>query len=196
MTTNNVNTVLDQEWSFRSSVYVPTGNNDLSTGSPTAVDLTLDEGGTGLADTAAINSDQVDLGAILPTWIDVNAAIEWFAAVTADNNVAFYWAGSANSGVGIGNPGGVDGVDGLYAGAGDGGTDEQAVRNMKRIGLMTTETHTAGHVQIAYIGGFKPQFRFGQLIVVNNSGTLICGTDDIESSVLFYGTMPQIQAAV
>ncbi len=195
MATNNVNTILDEEWSFQSSVYVPTGNNDLSTGSPTAVDLTLDEGGTGLADTAAINSDQLDFGAILPTWIDVTVALEWFAAVVAKNSVEFWWAGSANSGVGVGNPGGVDGVDGLYTGTGDGGTDEEAVVNMKFIGALTTETHTAGHVQIANVGGFKPTYRYGQLIVVNNSGTLLCGDDDIESSVLFYGTMPDIQAA-
>lgn len=195
MATNNVNTILDEEWSFQSSVYVPTGNNDLSSGSPTVVDLTLDEGGTGLANLAAINSDQVDLGAILPLQIDVSAALEWFAAVTLDNTVDFYWAESAHSGVAVGNPGGVDGVDGLYTGTGDGGTDEEAVKNMIYIGSLITETHTAGHVQIAKIGSFVPTYRFGQLVVFNNSGTLLCGTDDIESSILFYGTMPDIQAA-
>lgn len=193
MVSSNVNTILDEEWSFHSSAYVPTGNNDLSTGAPTVVDLTLDEGGTGLADTAAINSDQVDLGTLLPTWIDVIAAIEWFAAVTAGNTVDFYWAESANSGVGVGNPGGVDGIDGLYTGTGDGGTNEEAVINMIFIGSFVTETHTLGHVQIAKIGRFVPTFRYGQLVVVNNSGTTLCGTDDIESSVLLYGTMPDIQ---
>ncbi len=193
--TNNINTILDQEWSFESSVYVPTGNNDLSSGSPTVVDLTLDEGGTGLIDTAAINSDQLDFGALLPITIDVITAIEWFAAVVAGNTVDFYWAESANSAVAEGNPGGVDGVDGIYTGAGDGGTDEQAVINMIFIGSLVTSLHTAGHVQIAKIGRFTPTFRYGQLIVVNNSGTTLCGTDDIESSVLFYGTMPQIAAA-
>ena len=194
--TQDVNIILDQEWSFQSSVYSPTGNNDLSTGTPTTVDLTLDEGGTGLADTAAANSDQVDLGSLLPLEIMVLAAIEWFAAVTAGNSVDFYWSGSANSGVGVGNPGGVDGVDGLYTGTGDGGTDEEAVKNMIFIGSMITETHTAGHVQIAHIGNFRPTVRYGQLIVVNNSGTTLCGTDDIESSVLFHGTMGQVAAEV
>ena len=121
MVTNNINTVLDEEWSFHSGVYVPTGNNDLSTGSPTAVDLTLDEGGTGLANLAAINSDKVDLGTILPLKIDVMAALEWFAAVVAGNTVDLYWAESANSNVAAGNPGGPDGEDGLYTGEGDGG---------------------------------------------------------------------------
>ena len=191
---NDINTILDQEWSFQSSVYSPTGNNDLSDGSPTAVDFTLDEGGTGLANLGTINSDQLNLGLLLPIFIDVIAAIEWFAAVTAGNNVDFYWAESANSGVGVGNPGGVDGVDGLYTGVGDGGTDEEAVLNMIHIGTMITETHTAGHVQTAKIGRFIPTLRYGQLLVTNNSGTTICGTDDIESSVLFYGTMNQISA--
>lgn len=191
---NDINTIIDQEWIFRSSVYVPTGNNILSTGSPTVVDLTLDEAGTGLANTATINSDKLDFGSLLPTSIDVSAALEWFAAVTADNTVDFYWAESANSNAGIGNPGQVDGVDGLYTGAGDGGTDEEAVVNMIFIGSLITETHTAGHVQIGKIGSFTPKYRHGQLLVTNNSGTLLCGTDDIESAVLFYGTMPQIAA--
>lgn len=196
MVTNNINTVLDQEWIFRSSVYVPTGNNILSDGSLTTVDLTLDEAGTGLANLAAVNSDKLDFGSVLPLKIDVMAALEWFAAVVADNSVNMFWAESAHSSAGIGNPGFPDGVDGVYTGAGDGGTDEEAVVNMIDIGAMITETHTAGHVQIAKIGSFVPTMRYGQLIVVNNSGTLLCGTDDIESGILFYGTMPQIQADV
>ena len=195
MATNNINTILLKEWSFQSSVYVPTGNNDLSTGSPTVVNLTLDEGGTGLADLAALNSDQVDLGPLLPTWISVMACLEWFAAVTAENTVDMYWCESANSNVAAGNPGGPDGVDGLYTGEGDGGTDEEAVPNMIDIGSFICETHTSGHAQIARVGGFMPIFRYGQLIVVNKSGTLLCGDDDIESSVLLYGTIPDIQAA-
>lgn len=191
---NDINTIIDQEWSFQSSVYVPTGNNDLSSGSPTVIDLTLDEGGTGLANTASINSDQVNLGSLIPIHIDVIAAIEWFTAVTGGNAVDFHWAESANSGVGIGNPGGVDGTDGVYTGAGDGGSAARGVINMIFIGSLTTEVHTAGHVQIAKIGRFVPTLRFGQLIVTNNSGTTLCLTNDIQSSVLFYGTMKQISA--
>jgi len=196
MATNNINLITLAEWSLQSSVYSPTGNNDLSTGTPTVVDLTLDEGGTGLSDGVAINSDQVDLTANRPDVITVIACIEWFAAVTANNSVDFYWCGSANSGVGVGNPGSSDGIDGIFVGSGDGATDDQSVVNLDFIGSMVMETHTAGHVQIATIGSFRPYLRYGQLVVFNNSGTLMCGTDDIESSVLLYGTIPDVAAAV
>ena len=196
MATNNINTVLDQEWIFRSTIYLPTGNNILSDGSLTTVNLTLDEGGTGLANLAAINSDKVDLGAILPIKLDFMAALEWFTAVTAGNKVDLYWAESANSTASRGNPGLVDGSDGLYTGAGDGGTNEEAVVNMILVGSMITETHTAGHVQIGKIGSVVPTFQHGQLIVFNDSGTLLCGTNDIQSGILMYGTMPQIQPDV
>ncbi len=192
MATNNINTVLDQEWSFESSSYVPTGVSDLSSGSPTVVDLSL-AGGSGMADTEAMNSDQVDLGAVLPEWIEVTAALEWFAAISAGGSVEFYWSGSANSAVTEGNPGKPDGADGDYTGDG-GGTVAESVLQMQLIGVLVT-TDLQG-VQIAHVGGFKPEYRFGQLVIVNNSGTTICATDDIESSVLFYGTMPQIQADV
>lgn len=191
MATNNVDTILKTEWSFQSSVYVPTGTSDLSSGSPTVVDLTLDEGGTGLAAGAAANSDQVDLGATRPEWIDVIAALEWFAAVVAGEVVSMYWSGSANSNVANGNPGQPDGVDGLYTG--DGSTVAEAVKQMQFIGNHINNGKTG--VQIANVGGFEPRLQYGQLIVFNETATLLCGTDDIESSVLLYGTIKNIAAA-
>ncbi len=178
------------EYSFHSSVYAPTGVSDLSDGSPTTVDLTLDEGGTGLADGSAINSDQVDLGATRPTQFVVIAAIEWFAAVVAGESVDFYWSPSAHSAVGTGNPGKPDGVDGAYTGDG-GGTVAESVLQMIYIGSMLT-TDLIG-VQQAMVGVFSPLLRYGQLIVVNNSGTLICGTDDIQSSILMAGIVDESQ---
>lgn len=193
MATNDINTVLDAEWSFQSSSYVPTGVSDLSTGSPTVVDLSL-AGGSGMADTEAMNSDQLDFGTLLPTNVDVSATIEWFAAVTAGGTVEFYWSESANSGVGTGNPGKPDGIDGDYTGDGNGSLAE-SVKQMLFIGAFVTTGDAGAGIQTAKIGRFTPTMRYGQLIVVNNSGTTICFTDDIESSVLFYGTMPQVQAA-
>ncbi len=191
MATNNVDTILKAEWSFQSSVYVPTGTSDLSDGSPTTVDLTLDEGGTGLAAGAAVNSDLIDLGTTRPEWIDVIAALEWFAAVVAGEVVSMHWSGSANSSVSAGNPGQPDGVDGLYAG--DGSTVAEAVKQMQFIGNFINNGKTG--LQIADVGGFEPRLQYGQLIVFNETATLLCGTDDIESSVLLYGTIPNIAAA-
>lgn len=177
---------LKTEWSFQSASYVPTGVSDLSSGTPTVVDLTL----SSIAAAAAVNSDQVDLGATLPQVIDVTAAIEWFAAVTAGGLVDFYWSPSNNSSVSAGNPGKPDGVDGAYTGDG-GGTVAESVPQMDWIGSMVV-TDLVG-VQIAYIGAFEPRHRYGQLIVVNNTSTTLCGTDDIESSVLFSGYTQEVQ---
>jgi len=177
------------EYSFESSSYSPTGNNDLSSGTPTVVDLLMAASG-GIADTEAMNSDQVDLGATRPQAFAVTAAIEWFAAVTAGGTVDFYWSPSGHSSVGIGNPGRPDGTAGDYTGDG-GGTVAESVLQMILIGSLTT-TDLVG-VQIGYVGSFSPPNQYGQLIVVNNSGTTLCGTDDIESSILFTGLVDEIQ---
>jgi len=178
------------EYSLQSGVYVPTGNNDLSTGTPTVVDLTLDEGGAGLADLAAINSDQVDFGTLRPDLVAVKVALEWFAAVNAGNTVDFFLSPSANSNVGVGNPGNPDGIDGLYAPSGH--TVDEGVAQMDYIGSLVNNGEAG--VQIGLINKAFPLVeQYGQLIVFNNSGTLLCGTDDIESSVLFYGYIMEQQ---
>ncbi len=192
MATNEVLIKGGTQYSFQSSVYVPTGNSDLTTVSPTVVDLTLDEGGTGLSAGAAVNSDQVDLGAARPEQFTVTAAIEFFAAILAGSLVSFYWSYSENSAVGVGNVGNPDGVDGPYAGDG-GGDVAESVKQMQLIGAFVT-TDLVG-VQKAKVGTFSPLGRFGQLIVVNDTATLICGTDDSESSVLMVGQITEIQAA-
>ncbi len=192
MATNAVLRKLKIEYSFQSGVYVPTGNNDLSDGSPTVVDLSLDEGGTGLADIAAVNSDQLDLTAVWPETFTMIACLEWFAAVTAGGTVDFYWSYSANSGVGVGNPGSPDGIDGLYAPSGF--TDDEGVRQMFYIGSHINNGNIAPQISVISTTLSLPT-RFGQLVVFNDSGTLLCGTDDIESSVLMYGYIPDIQAA-
>ncbi len=192
MATNEVHVKNNVPFLFHSSVHFPTAINDLTSQSPTTVDLTLDEGGTGLADTEAINSDQVDLGASRAEQFAVKAALEWFAAITAGKNVTFYWSWSDNPVVSDGNSGKPDGVDGAWTGDG-GGTVAETVKQLQLIGVFVT-TDLQG-VQIADVGTFSPKGRHGQLIVVNDSGTLVCGTDDIESSVLMSPVMTDIQAA-
>jgi len=179
-------------FAFHSSVYVPTGNNIIVPASATVVDLTMDEGGTGLADGAAVNSDKVDLGATRPEWYNVYCAIEWFAAATVGDPTQMYWSPSENSSAGIGNPGSPDGVDGLYTGDGTSSVAE-AVLQMQPIGVLVG-TDLVG-VQIARVGTFRPYHRFGQLIVLNNSGALMCGTDDVESAIVFSSVVADIQAA-
>lgn len=176
----------DIEYSFQSGSYSPTGNNDLSTGSPTIVDLSL----SSIAAGAAINSDQLDLGATRPDELAVIAALEFFTAPTAGGSVWFYWSPSANSNVAAGNPGHPDGVDGAWTGDG-GGTVAETSPQLIDIGPFVV-TDLQG-VQIAYVGSFRPLFRYGQLIIVNNADQTVCNTDDIESSVLMSGYVIESQ---
>ncbi len=176
---------------FRSSVYSPTAINNIDVASSTTVDLTLDEGGSGLAVSAAVNSDQVDLGATRAPSYSVLAAIEWFVAVTAGDPVDFWWSPSNNATVTDGNPGLPDGVDGLYAPSGF--TVPEGIIQMQYVGSHINNGEIG--VQLAVVGEFSPRERYGQLIVVNNSDAIICGTDDIESAIVMTPLLPDIQAA-
>lgn len=175
------------EYSFQSSSYSPTGNNDLSNGTPTVVDLSL----SSIASGAAKNSDQLDLGTTRARTYHLIAALEFFSAPGAGETVDFYWSPSFNSSVAVGNPGHSDGIDGAYTGDG-GGTVAESVLQMQYIGTMIL-TDLVG-VQIADIGMFHPNARYGQLIIVNNTATVaICATDDIESSILMVEILDEIQ---
>ncbi len=120
------------------------------------------------------------------------AALEYFTAIGAGNVIIFYWSWSDNSVVSDGNPGKPDGVDGAWTGDGT-GTELETVKQLQYIGTFTT-TPLQG-VQIADVGVFAPKARYGQLIVFNESGILLCGTDDIESAVLMSPIVDDIQAA-
>lgn len=173
---------------FKSGSYSPTAINKIDLASNTVGDLTL----SSILNGAAVNSDQIDLGTSHAEEYSLKGALEWFAAVSAGGDVSCYWSPSNNSVVTDGNPGKPDGVDGAYTGDG-GGTVAESVKQMQFIGAFIT-TDLQG-VQIAEIGKFKPKGRFGQLIVVNNSGTTVCGTDDIESAIVMEAVVPDIQAA-
>ena len=174
------------EWSFQSASYAPTGANILSSGTPTPVTFSM----SSIAVDAARQSNKVDLGANRPLWLDVNVAVEYFAAVAAEGLVQFFFAPSASSVAANGNPGRASGADGVYTGDG-GGTVDQSVLQMDQIGSLIT-TDLQG-VQIAYIGGFAPRFRYGSLIAVNKSSQVVCGTNDIQSAVLMYGTIQNVE---
>lgn len=179
------------EYSFQSSAYVPTGNNDLSTGSPTVVDFDFEPSDTaGLLDLAAQNSDKLDLGTTWPPEFFLIACIEWFGAVVADGLVKFYWSPSANSNAAAGNPGSPDGAN-ASTHAPSGMTVDESVAQMKFIGSHINNGNQA--TQICVVGSFSAQMQYGQLVAVNKTGQTICATDDIESSVLMYGYIDEIQ---
>lgn len=177
---------------FKSSSYSPTSWRDIQpTGvTPTTVDFSL---GTtfGLADGGGYHSDQFDFGANPARLWSLQVALEWFAAVTAGELVDFYMAYSSNSTAAEGWDGGdaIDGVDGDLSISNQ--TVAEAVAQMQYIGSHVNNGYQG--VQIQTVGLVRPLKRYGCLVCVNNSGTAICGTDDVESAALLTPLIDEIQ---
>ncbi len=168
--------------------FAPAAGTTLETGTPTDVDLAT----ASLANGSAVNSDKVDLGATRAAAYSVDAALEFAATPTAGFGVEMYWSGSPNSTAANGNPGKPDGVDGAYTGDG-GGTVAESVRQMQWIGtFVCTDLATGTGVQVAHVGIFSPAHRYGQLVMVNNSGAAI-HSDDVENHVVFTPIIDEVQ---
>lgn len=168
--------------------FSPAAGTKLETGTPTDVDMAT----ASVSDAAAVNSDKVDLGATRAAQYSVDAAIEFAATPTAGSVVELYWSPSPISIAGTGNPGKPDGVDGAYTGDGAGAVGE-SVKQMQLIGFFAcTDLPTATGVQVAHVGIFTPAQRYGQLVVVNNSGVAL-HSDDVETHVVMTPIVDEIQ---
>lgn len=168
--------------------FAPAAGTKLETGTPTDVDLAT----ASVSDAAAVNSDKVDLGATRAAQYSVDAAIEFAATPTAGSTVDLYWSPSPISAAGNGNPGKPDGVVGAYTGDGA-GTVAESVKQMQFIGFfVSTDLPTATGVQVAHVGIFTPSQRYGQLVLVNNSGAAL-HSDDVETHVVMTPIVDEIQ---
>ncbi len=164
----------------------PAAANQIEVGTPTDVDLAV----LNVANGAAVNSDKFDFGATRARKYGCIAALEFFSATTVGKTVDFYLSGSPNSTAANGNQGKADGVDGAYTGDG-GGTVAESVLQMQYVGSFVC-TDLLG-VQIARIGFVEPEYRYGQLVVVNNSGVALAATDDIECTIILEPVIDEIQ---
>lgn len=165
---------------FRSTSHAPAAANDLAAEfTPTGVDLSL--GLTaGVADDAAMNSDKFDYGANrAPRWNYISA-IEWFAAPTTGERVDHHVGGSPDVTADEASPGYLDGVDGDYTGTP--GTLDEGLAQLDFVGALIASADAI--VQIQRVGVHIPYHRYGELVVTNRSGAVICGTDDIETSIV------------
>ena len=135
-----------------------TAANDIRVGTGTKVQIDL----TALAAAAGRQSDKTaDLGAAFPeVWV-LGACIEHEAAPTAGGTVDFYWAGSPNSTAATGNSTGVTGADGAYTVA----NKEQLIfiGSLKVINAVINKNPT--------VGRFLMPYRYGSLIVINNTSS-------------------------
>ena len=157
-------------------------------GTPTNVLLTL----SGLASGSGRQSDKVDLGATRAPTYSVLGCVDFTDETpTASTRVDYYWAPSTSTTQGNGNVAGNSGADGA-APAGALGSITLAEFLKQCIYIGSLETHDGASVQNGFVGVLSPPGRYGQLVVVNNSGDTF-EADDVEMHQVMNPIIDEIQ---
>jgi hypothetical protein len=149
-------------------------------GTPTDVVLTL----ASLANGAGRQSDKVDLGAVRADRYAVFGCVDFTGETPTDGNtVDYYWLPSTHTTQANGNIAGNSGADAAAPGGALGAiTLAQMILQAQFIGSLVVHDGAGGGggvVQNAPVGVFSPMERYGQLLVVNNSGDAF-EADDVE----------------
>lgn len=157
-------------------------------GVPTDVVLTL----SAVADGAGRQSTKVDLGATRARKYSVLGTVDFTGETpSATGTVDYYWAPSTSTTAGTGNVAGNSGVDAAAPGGALGTiTLAEFLLQCQRIGSLPT--HDGAVVQNGFVGIFSPAERFGQMIVVNNSGDAF-EADDVEMHQVMNPIVDEIQ---
>lgn len=152
------------------------------------VDLDLDA----LANGAGRQSAKADLGATRAISYSVMASVDFTGETPTDGDtVDFYWAPSTDSTTANGNVAGNSGND---AACPDGALNSIALAEFLKLCIYigSLPVHADGGVQTGFVGVLSPPTRYGQLIVVNESGDAMEG-DAVESHVVFMPLVYEIQ---
>lgn len=157
-------------------------------GTPTDVALTL----ASLADGAGRQSAKADLGATRARAYEVLAAIDFTGETpTTGEVVQFYWAPSTSGTAGNGNVAGNSGGDAACPDGALGSiTLAEFLKQCQFIGNLVV--HDGAVVQNGFAGVLCPTSRYGQLIVVNESGDAL-EADNVESHVVFNPIVDEVQ---
>lgn len=157
-------------------------------GTPTDVALTL----SGVADGAGRQSDKVDLGATRARRYSVLGCVDFTGETpVAGNSIDYYWAPSVSSTQANGNVAGNSGADAAAPGGALGSiTLDEFLLMCQRIGSLVV--HDGAVVQNGFVGIFEPAERYGQLIVVNNSGDAF-ELDDVEMHQVMNPIIDEVQ---
>lgn len=139
---------------------------------------------TSLASGAAAQGAKADLDVNRAPEYAVRAGIEFDVAPTAGLPVSFYWSASFSGTAGTGNDAGASGADGVYKT----GEELEWLKQALFIGTLFATADAATTVQIQTVGYFSPPHRYGQVIVLNQSGQAFEG-DAVE---MFVALIPQI----
>ena len=157
-------------------------------GTPTDVVLTLNALGNG----AGRQSTKVDLGATRAPKYEVFGCVDFTGETpTAGGRIDYYWAPSTSGTQADGNVAGNSGVDGA---APDGalGSITLAEFLLQCIPIGSLVIHDGASVQNGWVANFSPPGRYGQLIVVNNSGDAF-EADDVEMHQVMTPIVEEIQ---
>ncbi len=195
MTTNSVLIKTGNPISFadHANDFGPSTNAVIEHDTPTDVELQM----ASLSAAAAVNSNKVDLGIVRSPEYSVMACFEVASGAAVEGEtVDLYWAPSNQAADAVGNPGGVDGSNGAYAGTGASSLANSLTQLVFIGSLVATLDDTADSpdFQIAEIGTFSPGKRYGSMVVVNNL-TGAFHTDDINMNIVMTPIIPDIQAA-
>ena len=145
-----------------------------------------------LANAAGRQSAKCDLGATRARSYEVLAAVDFTDETpSASGRVDYYWAPSPNATAGNGNVAGNSGADAACPDGALGSiTLAEFLLQCQFIGSLAT--HDGASVQCGLVGVFSPSSRYGQLIVVNNSGDAF-ENDDVEMHTVFNPIVDEVQ---
>ena len=145
-----------------------------------------------LADAAGRQSDKVDLTATRAPEYELFAAVDFTGETpTAGNTVDYYWLPSTSGTQANGNIAGNSGADAAAPGGALGSiTLAEFILLAVPIGSLTV--HDGAVVQNGHVGRLFPPTRYGQLLVVNNSGDAF-EADDVEMHHVLAPVIPQGQ---
>lgn len=157
-------------------------------GTPTDVTLTL----AGVANGAARQSDKQDLGAVRAPAYSVLGCVDFTGETpTGGNLVSYYWAPSSSGTQATGNIAGNSGADADAPGGALGSiTLAEFLKMCQFIGSLVV--HDGAVVQNGLVGVFSPLTRYGQLVVVNDSGDAF-EADDVEMHQVMNPLVPESQ---
>lgn len=161
---------------------------DWTIGTPTDVVLTL----SAVADAAARQSTKVDLGSTRAPEYEVLGCVDFTGETpTIGKTVDYYWAPSTSNTQANGNVAGNSGAD-ADAPGGALGTILLAEFLLQCQVIGSLIVHDGASVQNGLVGRFSPSSRYGQLIVVNNSGDVF-EADDVEMHQVMNPIVPELQ---
>lgn len=161
---------------------------NFTVGTPTDVVLTL----ASVADAAGRQSTKQDLGATRAAQYSVFGCVDFTGETPgALGSVDYYWAPSASTTQATGNVAGNSGADGAAPDGALGSiTLAEFIKQCQYIGSLAT--HDGASVQVGYVGTFSPKERFGQMVVVNNSGDAF-EADDVEAHTVMNPIIDEVQ---